>query len=306
MISAPPIYRVPPAAALRYGAAMCALTLAMTAFAASSSSFGLTSGANAGGAGYATSANFAAYGCMAIGGGNASSASFGLQSGCASLFMSLPADDDDGDGVSNGTEDAAPNGGDANGDGTADSLQSNVASLPGGSGYVTAIVPPGPCASLVSVVPAASPANGADPGFVYPFGRVALTMPCASNGATVTFDLLYFGAAPWPPAAIRGFGPTPPTFGSSNYHGLSATFGTQAVPGVGNVPVAHVTLTDGLTGDDTAADGTISALFGPVTLAVPAGTSTIAVPAMSNPALLALLALALAALGMPARRRRRP
>lgn len=285
---------------------MCALTLTAIAFAASSPSFGLTSGANAGGAAYATSANFAAYGCMAIGGGSASSASFGLQSGCASLFMSLPADDDDGDGVSNGAENAAPNGGDANGDGIADSLQSNVASLPGGSGYVTAIVPPGPCASLVSVVPAASPPSGSDPGFVYPFGRVALTMPCTITGATVTVDLLYSSAAPWPPAAIRGFGPTPPAFGSSNYHGLTATFGTQAVPGIGNVPVAHVTLTDGLTGDDTAADGAISALFGPVALAATAAPSTIAVPAISNPALLALLALALAALALPARRRRRP
>ena len=46
--------------------------------------------------------------------------------------------DDDNDGVPDGDENAAPNGGDVNQDGDPDSLQSGVASFPGlvGSDYV--------------------------------------------------------------------------------------------------------------------------------------------------------------------------
>ena len=304
-VHSPAITRLPPktsAAGVYRAALLCALAVTASPGVRAAPQFGPASGEITGGGNFAMSPHYAAYACVGFGGANGTSASNSMQTGCGAMFMSLPADDDDGDGVSNAAEDAAPNGGDANGDGIADSLQSNVASLPGSGGYVTAIVPAGPCASLVSVSPAAAPPANADSGFRYPFGRVALTLPCTTAGASVSVDLLYFGAAPWPPAGLRGFGPTPPQFGASTYHPLSATFGTQAVPGLGNVPVVHLTLTDGQLGDDTAADGTISALFGPVELSATEASAT-DVPALTNAALM-LLALLLAGMALLGLRKR--
>jgi hypothetical protein len=283
-------------------ACVWALAYANMAGASGSASFGLDASGITAASGYSTSASYAVYGCIGLGGGAAQSASFGMQTTCAAAFMSLPADDDDGDGVPNGVEDGGPNGGDANGDGIPDSQQPNVATLPGGDGYVSAVITDGGCASVTSIVAMPAPPDGADAGFRYPFGRVALTLSCQTPGATASVDLYFFGATPWPPVAMRGFGPTPPAFGASTFFPDIATFGTASLPGSGQVPVAHVTLTDGGLGDDTPADGTISALLGPVRRDSVAG-APVEVPALSALAAL-LMALGVGTLGALARKRR--
>ncbi len=277
---------------------------ASLAGAATSASFGLEAGDVPGGSIDAASAHFRMQGCVSEGGVGASSASFGMQSGCGAAFLSLPADDDDGDGVANGAEDAAPNGGDADGDGIADSLQPAVASLPGGAGYVTAIVTGGDCASFASVSAVAAPSPASDAGFHYPYGRVAVHVACAIPGGAVEVDLAFFGTGAWPPSALRGYGPTPPGFGASAFYTLPATFDTRVLPGSGAVAFAHLALRDGALGDATPADGVIDALVGPVLADAPA--AAVPVPVLPG-ALLATLGLLLGLSGWQARGRlRRP
>jgi hypothetical protein len=95
---------------------------------------------------------------------------------------------DDGDGVPATTEDAGPNGGDANNDGTLDSLQSNVTSSPNGATtgpnagqYVTLVSPPGTQLALLDLGPAPAP---------YPAG--VTDFPVGAFLFSVT------GAAPFP------------------------------------------------------------------------------------------------------------
>ncbi|MBS0320462.1 MAG: hypothetical protein JSR18_07975, partial [Proteobacteria bacterium] len=185
---------------------------------------------------------------------------------------------------------------DANGDGIADSLQPSVATLPGGDGYVMAVVTGGGCPGFASVTSVAAPPPGDDPGYRYPAGRVALHLSCGVPGATANVDLVFFGAQQAVQAnsvTIRGYGPNLPAFGQDVYFALPASFGNVTLPGTGVVTAVHLTLTDGALGDRTPVDGTIDALVGP---AIPLPVAT-PVPAVS-PAWLVLLALAVGALGM--------
>ncbi|ODB94043.1 hypothetical protein A3194_05095 [Candidatus Thiodiazotropha endoloripes] len=99
---------------------------------------------------------------------------------------------DDGDGVALAVEDAGPNGGDGNNDGTADSLQSNVSSLPDatGSGYLTLEVGGG-CATAQAVAAVAiGSMPTADPfGYLYPYGLLELTLPCETADITVYYHI---------------------------------------------------------------------------------------------------------------------
>ena len=87
------------------------------------------------------------------------------------LVFDDPADPDDEDGVDAAVEDAAPNGGDGNADGVADSSQANVASLPAatGAGYVTLAAPDG--TALAAVTATELPADPVPPANVaFPIG----------------------------------------------------------------------------------------------------------------------------------------
>lgn len=89
-----------------------------------------------------------------------------------------------GDGVPASIEDAAPNGGDANADGIADSLERNVASLPNAvDGRNTTLVmsPAVSGCELSSVTDAAAPD---DPGYTYPAGLTTYTAGCDNDSAT--------------------------------------------------------------------------------------------------------------------------
>ncbi|MBI1818664.1 MAG: hypothetical protein HYR72_27080 [Deltaproteobacteria bacterium] len=168
--------------------------------------------------------------------------------------------DGDGDGVLSVTEDMAPNGGDGNGDGTADRLQPNVTSLPSATdqSFITLETD---CAQNTMVRALAEPSVGTDIGFVYPFGLMSFVLP----GCTPARVTLYFhGSTGLTPQIYRKFGSMLP--GSLNpvfYTLPQAVFGTALV-GARTVATVTFVLVDGQLGDDIADTGGIEDQGGPV------------------------------------------
>ncbi len=118
----------------------------------------------------------------------------------------VPPTADDGDGIAATIEDAAPNGGDGNGDGLVDSRQSNVASLPAavdvnGNGalddYVTIVAPEG--TTLTNVRALQVPSDNPPPdGVNLPYGLFEYDVTVANPGDTaeVTYVLPDEGVVP--------------------------------------------------------------------------------------------------------------
>jgi protocatechuate 3,4-dioxygenase beta subunit len=112
----------------------------------------------------------------------------GPGSSCTITHASGPPDDQDG--VPSAVKDGAPNGGDGNGDGTIDSEQANVTSLPAalGTGYVTIAAPDGVEVSSVTVdPPPATPAL--PPGSSIDAGVIAYTLHGVAPGSTVDVEI---------------------------------------------------------------------------------------------------------------------
>jgi hypothetical protein len=200
------------------------------------------------------------------------------QSAEADIRIGLPDSDDDG--VPDELEEAGPNGGDGDGDGTADALQTFVASLPDAttSQYVSVAVSGG-CATLGSVQTLTELQAGPDdPAYGYPRGLVRVTLPCVIASVKI-----FYHGAPSPVPPYRKFGPTTPGVpATAQWYGFpGATFGSQLV---GGVPVATVTLAlaDGALGDATGVDGVIVDPGGPAVQVIPA----LGMPAMVTLALL--------------------
>lgn len=113
----------------------------------------------------------------------------------AEIFCAVSPDDpppvtDDDDGVPAAVEDGAPNGGDGNGDGIADSQQAEVTSLPAaiGTGYVTIVGPDGSTLQAVTVTaPPGSPPL--PPGASLDAGVISYTLDDVPVGGTVDIDV---------------------------------------------------------------------------------------------------------------------
>jgi len=167
--------------------------------------------------------------------------------------------DDDDDGIPDAIEDGAPNGGDGNNDGTLDSQQGNVASLPSAvdGRYVTLVSPPGTNLADVQAVdtPADAPAGVAFPVGLFQFTVQGLT----PGGATVVTLLLPAGVTI---DTYYKHGPNPPGAAAQWYEFLfDAGSGTGANIGAGQVVLNFV---DGQRGDDLAGlDGQVVEPGGP-------------------------------------------
>jgi hypothetical protein len=173
----------------------------------------------------------------------------------------------DDDGVSTAIEDAAPNGGDGNGDGIPDSQQAHVASLPDGedAGYVTAELTGG-CAELLNVAAISEDeATIPDPAYDYSNGLVEFELPCE----VATVELLFHGGS-FPNATYRKYGPTTPgdPLTDAWYDFPDATFSTRDIGG-NTVAVVELTLRDGYLGDDTGFDSMIVDVGGPAAFVPP-------------------------------------
>jgi hypothetical protein len=101
--------------------------------------------------------------------------------------------DGDSDGIDNAIEDAGPNGGDANDDGTPDSTQANVASyINPVTGKYAALDVSNTC-TIFSANSQSESSSSKDIGFEYPAGLMNFTLDCSSPGMTAQINQYYFG-----------------------------------------------------------------------------------------------------------------
>jgi hypothetical protein len=209
--------------------------------------------------GMSTSPSFTMSDCLGPGpeaAGASSSASFKLQVGCIYALGGLPADDDDGDGIPGGDENGAPNNGDGNDDGIADSEQANVASFPSatGEGYLTLEIPSnGPCGQLLGVEAVDPTTLGdGDPEYVYPFGMVRFHVENCAGPVMVTLYLHGGGGVVSAALEYRKYGFMAPDYVTPRdfYTFPGATFSTAMV-GSQTVATVEFTLSDNVLGDDS-------------------------------------------------------
>jgi hypothetical protein len=116
----------------------------------------------------------------------------------------IPADD--GDNISKAEEAAAPNSGDANGDGIPDAAQPNVAGFinPVTNQYA-AVVVSSPCTIAAASAVAESSLSTADAGYDYPNGLINFTANCGTPGFTASVSALFYGGVVTTP---RKYNPT--------------------------------------------------------------------------------------------------
>jgi hypothetical protein len=114
-----------------------------------------------------------------------------LEGGLLTL-TTLPANDDN-DGAPNVTEATAPNGGDGNNDGTADSQQANVVSyVDSVTGAYAVLEVSSTCSITTANSIAESVNNTADSGFNYPAGLMNFTVDCGTPGFTTNVTQYYY------------------------------------------------------------------------------------------------------------------
>ena len=173
--------------------------------------------------------------------------------------LNPPDNDLDTDGVDNSIEDAAPNGGDGNNDGTADSEQAHVASLPSAvtGEYVSLISAQG--TSLVSVKAVENPSPmDLPPGVVFPLGLFEFSVQGLAPGSATTVELLLPDGL-----AIDSyykFGPTPSN-GTDHWYDFAWDDLTGVEIFEGKLDLHFI---DGSRGDDDlAANGTVIEPGGP-------------------------------------------
>jgi hypothetical protein len=103
-----------------------------------------------------------------------------------------PAPDADSDNISDTTEDAAPNSGDANDDGFADSEQANVTTFVNNqtNKYMSLKTP---CDNNYNVQSGGESSGSPDSGYAYPAGLMAFVIRGCDVGDTVSVEVYYYG-----------------------------------------------------------------------------------------------------------------
>ena len=152
---------------------------------------------------------------------------------------------DDGDGITDATENGAPNGGDGNGDGFTDSQQGNVTSLPvaGGSGqYLTVQTPTGVRLANVTVQTAGQAGVSGD----YPWGVLSFE---AFGPSPVTITLFLPGRSTVAGLVLN-------KIGGGQTQALNATFSIVQIGGQPTVVVSY-SLSDNGPHDTCPASGQI-------------------------------------------------
>ena len=182
------------------------------------------------------------------------------QGGPATLTSAF---DSDGDGISDGEENAGPNSGDGNEDGTPDMNQNTVVSLltQSGTDYVTIETSAGTLANCAAVD---NPSSGDAPSNTnFPWGFFNFTINGLTPGdpATVTMRT----PAGTSPTTYYKYGPPTPGEADAWYE---FTYDATTLTGAEDFTDNVVTLkfVDGQRGDDTAADGSIVDQGAPATV----------------------------------------
>lgn len=189
---------------------------------------------------------------------------------------------DDNDGIDQSIEAAAPNGGDANDDGTSDDQQANVTSLvdPVTNQYAVLQTAGCPTNNNVSIAP-----HTADGGYTYPAGLMDFTLTCADDGDDATITLYYYGVDP-DGLVLRKYNST-----THEYQNIpDATITKETIAGQSVAKVVY-TITDGSAlDDDGIANGTIVDPIGLAQAVIPGAPSTGA-PRAAMPVVYAVMAM---------------
>lgn len=110
-------------------------------------------------------------------------------------YTDANAVDDDNDGIPNVTEDAGPNGGDANNDGTADSAQANVVNFTNSvTNSPVALEVPEDCSITAASTNAEDGNSETDPEYAYPLGFLGFTIDCGDPGYTAAITAYFYDA----------------------------------------------------------------------------------------------------------------
>lgn len=132
------------------------------------------------------------------------------------------ADNSDTDNISDDVENAAPNSGDANNDGTPDSEQNNVASFVNTVIGEYAVLEVSSECSMTSVSINAEPTSTPDPSFSYPTGLMDFTLDCDTNGFTANITQYYYEVDSTD-FVVRKYNPTTKTYTTIDGASLSNT-----------------------------------------------------------------------------------
>jgi len=183
--------------------------------------------------------------------------------------------DIDNDGVADAIENAAPNSGDANDDGTLDSQQSNVASIPNAqTGDYISLVTTG-CNDIINL--AATTENElpmVDNSKDYDYGLVDFQLQCANSGDLTSVDIYWHGINTTE-YGIRKYGSASPGVNSPYYYDKLSSQNLLTIDGTSVLRTSY-NLEDGAFGDE---DPTAAFISDPVGLVsnppeYPGGVST--------------------------------
>ncbi len=175
------------------------------------------------------------------------------------LLQNLSAETDgassDSDGVDDTTEDAAPNDGDANDDGLADSTQENVASLlsPVNSEY--AVLESADCSTITaaSLEAESDEDDSMDNLYDYPAGLMSFTLEGCPIGGTETITQYYYGSYALEDVQVRKY-----DAGSNTYSEVEgAVTSSVTIGGQVAIKVMYQVTDGGALDQDGTADGTI-------------------------------------------------
>jgi hypothetical protein len=186
--------------------------------------------------------------------------------GSSPVWLIYVASAADGDGVSNTVEDAAPNSGDGNNDGTADSQQAHVVSFVDTvTGKYATLEVNSACTLTAAGSGAESAQTTVDSNFDYPAGLLNFTATCGTPGFTTGVTQYYYGVAN-NGFVLRKYNPT-----TQAYSTVSGTTLAQVTVGGQTVTKATYQVSDGSSLDtDGTANGTI---VDPVGLALAANSA---------------------------------
>lgn len=161
--------------------------------------------------------------------------------------------DVDADGALDIEEDAGPNSGDANGDGTLDALQANVLSYINPLTNQAAVLEAVNCTSITGFQIGAEASEHADTDFNYPMGLASFHILCPNDGDTATIRQYYYGVEGNNSYSVRKWMP------DGSYREIPGyqTLGVP-IPGSGVVFFVEYQITDGGELDD---DQTINGII---------------------------------------------
>ena len=171
----------------------------------------------------------------------------------------LVIDGGDSDGVSSETENAAPNSGDANNDGTADSEQANVASFVDSVTGDYAVLEANSACSIQAVTDSSESSSNKDSGYDYPVGLMNFTLDCGDSGYTATVTQYFYGTFDASKLIARKYNPS-----TNTYTAIPGAVLTNVT--IGGLPALKIVyqITDGSSLDqDGTANGTIVDPSGP-------------------------------------------